>query len=111
MISPYNTVLLNLMKSNMHLQFAIGISGLLAYLCSYMCKEEGKLGEIMRKIVKESPGLNLREKLRKGGNVFLTKFEVSIHEAIKRTLSLSMRSSNIGCDFVFTGPSEKRLSV
>ena len=99
------------MKSNMHLQSVIGINGLLAYLCSYMCKEQGKLREIMGKVVKESPGLNLREKLRKGGNVFLTKLEVSIHEAIKRTLSLSMRSLNVGCDFVFTGPSEKRLSV
>ena len=32
-ISPYNTVLLNLMKSNMNLQFVTGIYGLLAYLC------------------------------------------------------------------------------
>ena len=33
MINPYNTVLLNLMKSNMNLQFVTGIYGLLAYLC------------------------------------------------------------------------------
>ena len=81
MISPpYNTVLLNLMKSNMNLQFVTGIYGLLAYLCSYMCKEKGKLDEIMRKVVKESPGLNVREKLRKVENVFLLKCEVSTHE-------------------------------
>ena len=71
-----------------------------------MCKEKGKLGEIMRQVVKESPGLNVREKLRKVGNVFLTKHEVSAHEAITRTLSLTIRSSNTGCDFVFIGPSE-----
>ena len=33
MISPYNTVLLNLMDSNMNLQFVTGICGLLTYLC------------------------------------------------------------------------------
>ena len=106
MISPYNTVLLDLMKSNMNLQFVTGIYGLLACLYSYMCKEKGKFGETMRKVVKKSPGLNVREKLRKVENVFLTKHEVSTHEAITRTLSLTMRSSNIGCDFVFIGPSE-----
>ena len=104
MISRYNTVLLNLMKSNMNLQFVTGIYGLLAYLCSYMSKEERKLGEIMRKVVEESPGLNVREKLRKVGNVLLTKREVSTHEATKRTLSLPIRSSNIGYDFIFTDP-------
>ena len=57
-----------------------------------MCKEEGKLGEIMRKVVKESPGLNVRGKLRKVGNVFLRKRKVSTHEAIKGSLTLSMRS-------------------
>ena len=36
-ISTYNTVLLNLMKSNMNLQFVTEIYGLLVYLCSYMC--------------------------------------------------------------------------
>ena len=35
--STYNTVLLNLMKSNMNLQFVTEIYGLLVYLCSYMC--------------------------------------------------------------------------
>ena len=70
MINPYETVLLNLMKFNMDLKFVTEIYGLLASLCSYMCKEEGELGEIMRKVVKESPGLSVREKLRKVGNVF-----------------------------------------
>ena len=62
----------------------------------------------MRKVVEESPGLNVVEKLRKVGNVFLKNHEVSTHEAIKRTLPLPMRSSNIGYDFIFTGPSEER---
>ena len=62
-----------------------------------MCKEEDKFGDIMRKVVEESLCLNVREKLRKVGNVFLRKREVSPDEAMKRTLSLQMRLSNIGC--------------
>ena len=87
----------------MNLQFSTGIYGLLAYLCSYMLKEEEKRGKIMRKLVKEALGLNVRKKLRKLGNIFLKKHDVSTDEAIKQHFSLSMRLSNIGCDFIFTG--------
>ena len=41
-VSPYNTVLLSLMKSNMNIQFVTGVYGLLAYLTSYLCKPEHK---------------------------------------------------------------------
>ena len=76
-----------------------------------MCKEEGKIGEIIRKSIKKRPGLNVGETLRKVRKVLLTKREISTHEAIKRTLSLPMRSSNIGCDFIFTHALEKRFRV
>ena len=38
----------------MNIQFFSVIYGLLAYLCLYMCKEEKKFGDIMRKVVEES---------------------------------------------------------
>ena len=56
MISPYNTVLLNLIKSNVNVQFVTGIYRLLVYV-----KEKGNLV----KVLKESSSLNVREKLRK----------------------------------------------
>ena len=65
----------------------------------------------MKKAGKEASGLGLKEKLRKAGNVFLTKREVTTPEAIKRTLSLPMRSSNIACKYIYTGKSEERLRV
>ena len=37
--------------------------------------------------------------------------EVTTPEAIKRTLSLPMRSSNIACKYIYTGKSEDRLRV
>ena len=110
-VSPYNTVLLSLMKSNMNIQFITGVYGLLAYLTSYLCKPEHKASELMKKAGKEASGLGLKEKLRKAGNVFLTKREVTTPEAIKRTLSLPMRSSNIACKYIYTGKPEDRLRV
>ena len=36
--SPYNTVILSLMKSNMNLQYVTGMYGVIKYLTLYMCK-------------------------------------------------------------------------
>ena len=57
----------------------------------------------MKKASKEAYGKDIRRKIHSIGNVFLTKREVSTHEAIKRVLSLSMRYSNIDVLYVPTG--------
>ena len=110
-ISPYNTVLLNLTKSNMNLQFVTGVYGMLGYLTKYLCKAEHGMSELMKKASKEGNSHSVREKLRKIGNVFLTKREISTHEAIVRLLSLPMRSSNIGVIFIPTGFKNQRTRI
>ena len=70
---------------------------------SYLTKVENRMSELMRKVCKEAANQDVRAKLRKMGNVFLTKREVSTHEAIIRLLSLPMRSSNIAVIFIPTG--------
>ena len=111
LISPYNTVLLSLLKSNMNLQFVTGIYGMISYLTKYLCKPEDRMSELMKKVSKEASNHDIRAKLRKIGNVFLTKREVSTHEAIIRLLSLPMRSSNIAVIFIPTGFQEHRTRL
>ena len=110
-ISPYNPLLLNSLKSNMNLQFVTGIYGLLAYLTSYMCKPERNMSELMKKALKEASGKDIKEKLRTVGNIFKTKRECSLSEAIKRTLSLPMRTSNIDVVHIPTGVRENRTRM
>ena len=50
-------------------------------------------------------------KMHSIGNVFLTKREVSTHEAIKRVLSLPMRHSNIDVVYVPTGFKKNRTRM
>ena len=45
------------------------------------------------------------------GNTFLTKREVSTHEAIKRVLSLPIRHSNIDVLYVCTGLKKNRTRM
>ena len=110
-ISPYNTVILSLIQSNMNIQFVMGVYGLLTYLNSYLCKPEHTMGGVMKKASKEATGEGMKGKLRKIGNVFLTKQEVSTCEAIKSVLSLSMRTSNIDVIYLDTGFKKNRTRI
>ena len=107
-VSPYNTVILSLMQSNMNIQYVTGMYGVIKYLTSYMCKPERTMSELMKKASKEATNRGVQDKLWAIGNVFTTKREVSTDEAIVRALSLPMRSSKIAVDFIVTGLKEDR---
>ena len=104
-ISPYNTVLLKLLRANMNIQFVTGVHGLLTYLTSYICKSEKAMSELMKKASKEASDKSIRGKMRKIGDVFLTKREIGIHEATLRLISGPFRRSNI---FVLYIPSRSQ---
>ena len=70
-IGTYNTVILNLWKSNMNIQFATGVYAMLTYLTSYLCKLEHTVSELMKKASKEAYGKDIRGKMHSIGNIFL----------------------------------------
>ena len=80
---------------------------MLAYRTSYLCKPKHAMSKRMKKASKEAFGEDI-SKLLSIGNTFLTKREVSTHEAIKRILSLPMRHSNIDVLYVPTGSKTSR---
>ena len=82
-IGPYNTVILQLLKANMNLQFVTVVYAMLTYLTSFLCKPEHAMSELMKKASKEAYGKDIKGKMLSIGNTFLTKREVSTHEAIK----------------------------
>ena len=94
-IGTCNTVILKLWKANTNIQYVTGEYVMLTYLASYFCQPEHTISEHMKKASKEAYGKYTRRKLHSIDKIFLTKREVSTHEAIKRVLSLPMRYSNI----------------
>ena len=96
---PCNAVIIQLLKSDMNIQFVTGIYAMLTYLTSYLCEPE-HMSELMKKALKESYGRNVTKKLSAIGNVYVTKSEVSTHEAIKQVLSLLLRTSNISVIYI-----------
>ena len=92
----------------MNLQYVTSIYGLLTYLTSYLCKSERTMGELMRKAFKESSSDGVKG-LKKAGNVYLKTHEVSKHEAIAPTISLSSRLSNIDVIYLPSGLKKNRI--
>jgi hypothetical protein len=103
MISPYNPILLKLWQANMNIQYVCGVYGLVIYLSEYVCKSEHYMSELMKKASKEAGNATISEQLKPVGKVFLKYREVSLHEAIKRVLSLPLRKSNVDVQFIPTG--------
>ena len=111
-IVPYNTAILQLLKSNMNVQFVTGIYVMLTYLTSYLCKPEHTMSELI-KASKESYWRNVWEKLSANGNVFVIKCEVSTHDAIELLsyLSLLLRTSNIGVSYIANAQKQLNQNV
>ena len=82
---------------------------MLTYLTSYLCKSEHAVSEIMKKTSKEDYGKDIKGEILSIGNIFLTKREVSTHEAFKKVLSLVMKHSNI--DGLYVPSSQKRIEL
>ena len=79
---------------------------MLTYRRSYLCKLEHSMSELMKKTSKEAYAKDVKGKMFSNVNTFLTKREVSTHEAIKRVLSLPMIHSNI--DALYAPPGLKK---
>ena len=69
------------------------------------------MSELMKKGSKDAYGKNIRGNMHSIGNIFLTKHEVSTHEAIKKVLPLQMRHSNIDVLYVPTGLKRNRTKM
>ena len=91
-IVSQNTIILQLLKSNVNIQFVNVIFAILTYLTPSLHKPEHAVSQLRKKASKESYGRNLWEKLSAIGNAFITKRESSTHKTIIPVLSLPLRT-------------------
>ena len=69
------------------------------------------MSELMKKASKEPSDKGIEGKLRKIGDVFLTKHEIGIHEAELRLLSGPFRRSNIFVLYIPGGPQKDQIRM
>ena len=73
------------------------------YLTLYLCKPEHIISKLMKKTPKEAYAKEIKHKIHSISNMFLTKQEVSKQDAMKRSLSIPMRHSDIDVQYVSAG--------
>ncbi|KAI8512099.1 hypothetical protein Bbelb_111990 [Branchiostoma belcheri] len=110
-INNYNRWILKTWRANMDLQFIRDPYSCIMYITSYMLKSERAMSELLKKVLEESRGDDLKSKLRNVGSAFLKNREASAQEAAYRLLSLPLKIASRKVVFVNTAPKDKRVSM
>ena len=102
-INNYNPSLLKIWRANMDLQYVFDAYACIMYVTSYLCKAEKTMSQLLRAASREANDEDVRKRLNKLGNVFLTHRELTSHEAVCRILSIPLRQSNQTVIFIPCG--------
>ena len=103
-INNYNPEMITAWNANMDLQLVVDPYSVVAYIASYMNKEEKQTTPFLREALKKAAGKTAKEKLKDLKEAYLTHREVGASEAAYKIIpSLCLKKSNISCIFVATG--------
>ena len=113
-VNNYNAALLRAWGANIDLQFVLDPYSCIMYILSYISKSEHELGEILRNAqleLREIDGnLDLKKEMRKLGSVYFQNREVSVQEAVLRTVSIPLKRCSRDTVFLATDDKATRLS-
>ena len=110
-INNYNPAVLRAWRANMDIQFILDAYACVMYVTSYMMKSERAMGELLKQVVKETRGDDIRTQLRKLGTTFLNHREVSAQETVFRLLSMPLKRQSRTVVFINTDPKKERATL
>ena len=110
-INNYNPAVLRAWRANMDIQFILDAYACVMYVTSYMMKSERAMGELLKQVVKETRGDDIRTQLRKLGTTFLNHREVSAQETAFRLLSMPLKRQSRKVVFINTDPKNERSTM
>ena len=110
-INNYNPAVLRAWRANMDIQFILHAYACVMYVTSYMMKSERAMGELLKQVVKETRGDDIRTQLRKLGTTFLNHREVSAQETAFRLLSMPLKRQSRKVVFINTDPKNERATM
>lgn len=96
-ISKYNAKILESWQANVDVQYVLDPHAVIVYLTSYMMKAERELGILLRKAMSDNDPVtpdNNRQQLQRIGSTYLRSREVSVQDAVCRTLRLRMKEAS-----------------
>jgi hypothetical protein len=110
-INFYNPDLLLAWRANMDLQFILDPYACVMYITTYMLKSEKTMTELLKQVLKENRGEDLRKKMKSLASAFITHREISAQEAAYRLLSIPLKKMSRTVVFVSSSPKAERHAI
>lgn len=109
-INPYNLFILQLLQSNMDIQFILNSYACISYICDYLTKPNIELSKLLRKATDEIDNGNIaiKDKLQSLAKRFINATIISVQEAVYIIFSLSLSRCSRGVYFINTNEINKR---
>ncbi|KAK3933134.1 Halomucin [Frankliniella fusca] len=112
-ISPFSKKIIELMRSNINIQFVLDAFGAATYVIDYINKSSRGMSMILKQVLQEvrEGNENLRKSLTKLSNAFYNNSELSIQEACYNILQIPLSRSSEECIFIPTFPAKDRVRM
>ena len=109
MVNNYNPVWMRTLNCNHDIKLIPDTFGVVTYVTDYYAKDESGLEGVLTAAVKACESDDIKEKMKKVANTFLTHRTMGECEAVYKLIpSMNMSKSNIGTLFLNTGKSATR---
>ena len=113
-VNNYNPNLLKAWNANLDIQYVLDPYSCIMYILSYISKSEHELGELLRTAQRElweaDRTTDLKKQMRKLGSVYSEHREVSVQEAVVRTVGLHLKDCSRKTEFLATDNNSTRMS-
>ncbi|WAR30905.1 PIF1-like protein [Mya arenaria] len=110
-INNFNPDILWLWKANTDLQYVTSPYAAIAYITSYITKDEREVGTVLQAVSKETRNLQVNEQMKKVAFAFSNARTVSAQEAAYRVLGLPLYVSNFTTVWIPSGLPENRIRI
>jgi len=112
-VNLYNEKILELMRSNMDIQFVLDPYGCASYILNYINKSDRGMSSLMESVLKEirEGNLSLKDSLKKISNAFYNSSELSVQEACYNILQLPITHCSEECVSIPTSPPSERVRL
>ncbi|KAK3917480.1 Protein virilizer [Frankliniella fusca] len=113
LISPYCKKIIDLMRSNINIQFVLDAFGAATYIIDYINKSNRGMSQILKEVLQQirEGKDSLRKGLTKISNTFYNNSELSIQEACYNILQIPLSKSSEECVFIPTFPMAERVRL
>ena len=110
-INQYNEEWMRAWDGNLDLQVCIDFHAVITYIADYMVKPESAMMDVIKSALKESTSNTVKDKMKEVANVFMTHRTMGHAEATYKLIpSMTLKNSNVTCQWVSLGPKEDRSS-